>query len=360
MTGNCKCYFPGGNTPEGFVSYYGDILSQEFAERIFCIKGGPGTGKSTLMKKIGDHYLNKGSSIECLKCSSDPYSLDGVVIKERNIAILDGTAPHITDPVNPGAIDEIVDLGKHFNDDKLIKNRRAISQLSNEISETFKHAYIYLKCAQIYGQGSAQLLSKYIVDDEVVEFQYDMEPPKKPFNKGRRRRCFGSAVSSAGIVNELSGLADGIEKVYLLDVPAEYDTSRVIKALSQKLIYYGYDVQEMYCPMSPATAPEHLLSYDAGCAVFTCNEYHGKELLDRNGSKEIIKVEHKSINDSEGEVLEDLRKAYGTGLQKAVSLLKKAKTLHDELENHYIEAMDFTVMDDVEKEIINKIEELTG
>ena len=46
-------YFPGNNTPEGFFSYYGYILGQREAEKIICIKGGPGTGKSTFLTKVG-------------------------------------------------------------------------------------------------------------------------------------------------------------------------------------------------------------------------------------------------------------------------------------------------------------------
>ena len=81
MAGKYRYYFPGGNTPEGFVSYYRDIMPQSEAARIFCIKGGPGTGKSTLMKQIGEHYIDEGMDVDLLKCSSDPASLDGIVIK---------------------------------------------------------------------------------------------------------------------------------------------------------------------------------------------------------------------------------------------------------------------------------------
>ncbi|WP_206459271.1 hypothetical protein [Anaerovorax sp. IOR16] len=50
MAGKQRHMFPGNNTPEGFFSYYQYILSQKEADKIFCIKGGPGVGKSTFMK----------------------------------------------------------------------------------------------------------------------------------------------------------------------------------------------------------------------------------------------------------------------------------------------------------------------
>lgn len=92
--GKIRHLFPGGNTSLGFYSFYDNILFQEEATRIICIKGGPGVGKSTFMRKIGYTMLEKGYDIEFMHCSSDNNSLDGVVIPAIGVALLDGTAPH--------------------------------------------------------------------------------------------------------------------------------------------------------------------------------------------------------------------------------------------------------------------------
>ncbi len=92
--GKIRHMFPGGNTSQGFFSYYDYILRQEEATRIICIKGGPGVGKSTFMKKIGEEMQDRGYEVEYMHCSSDNYSLDGVVIPTIKVALLDGTAPH--------------------------------------------------------------------------------------------------------------------------------------------------------------------------------------------------------------------------------------------------------------------------
>ena len=79
-------YFPGNNTPEGFFSYYRYILTQREANKIICIKGGPGTGKSTFMKAVGSRLEKKGLNIDYLHCSADAESLDGIVLKDEKIA----------------------------------------------------------------------------------------------------------------------------------------------------------------------------------------------------------------------------------------------------------------------------------
>ncbi|MCT4605324.1 MAG: ATPase [Marinisporobacter sp.] len=87
-----KKIFPGGNTAKGFYSYYDYIIGND-AKRLFVIKGGPGVGKSSFMKKIGYEMVDKGYDVEFHQCSSDNDSLDGIVIPDLKIAMLDGTAP---------------------------------------------------------------------------------------------------------------------------------------------------------------------------------------------------------------------------------------------------------------------------
>jgi len=91
--GNVKEVFPGGNTYKGFYSFYDYIIQNDEANRIFCIKGGPGVGKSSFMKAIAREFVELGYDVELHHCSSDNDSLDGVVIKQARVALLDGTAP---------------------------------------------------------------------------------------------------------------------------------------------------------------------------------------------------------------------------------------------------------------------------
>lgn len=96
-------YFPGGNTAEGFCSHFGDILPAPMRRRMFYLKGGPGVGKSTLMRRVGEAAEKAGLEVEYFHCSSDPDSLDAVCLPQKGAALMDGTAPHVYDPVAPGA-----------------------------------------------------------------------------------------------------------------------------------------------------------------------------------------------------------------------------------------------------------------
>lgn len=88
-------FYMSANSPYGFFSYCDDIINMKTRNRMYILKGGPGTGKSSLMKKIAASLAEEGHSIELIYCSSDPNSLDGVIINDLNTIIIDGTAPHV-------------------------------------------------------------------------------------------------------------------------------------------------------------------------------------------------------------------------------------------------------------------------
>lgn len=87
-------YFLGANSGGGFHSLYEGWMGECAAGACYILKGGPGCGKSTLMKEIGETLEAAGWAAEYIWCSGDPDSLDGVRFPEKNVAIADGTAPH--------------------------------------------------------------------------------------------------------------------------------------------------------------------------------------------------------------------------------------------------------------------------
>ena len=82
-------------------------ITQSLARRIF-IKGRPGTGKSTFLKKIRAAANEAGWDTEEYRCAFDPNSADMVVIRGLGLCLFDSTAPHEHFPERPG--DEILDL----------------------------------------------------------------------------------------------------------------------------------------------------------------------------------------------------------------------------------------------------------
>ena len=102
------------------------------------------------MKKVAITAERKGLNAVRYHCSSDPKSLDGVFVKEKGLAIIDGTAPHLFDPVYPGARDIIINLGEAWDLKKLEKNISEIKELSAKKSACYKTAYRLLGAAKSF------------------------------------------------------------------------------------------------------------------------------------------------------------------------------------------------------------------
>ena len=151
-------FFAAANSYSGFKSYFDKIFSSEEYDRIFLLKGGPGTGKSSFMKSISKAFCQDKYEKELIYCSSDPRSLDGVIISAngKKIAVIDSTSPHERDAKIPGAVDEIINLGEHLDIGWLTANRETIISKSKSKANAYKNAYSYLKIA-----GSANEFIKY-------------------------------------------------------------------------------------------------------------------------------------------------------------------------------------------------------
>ena len=132
-------YFASANSKDGFVSFFDDVFGG--CTYKYILKGGPGTGKSSLMKKLGAAAQEAGHSIEYIMCSSDPDSADGVIITDLGVCMIDGTAPHLCDVGLPGIDSEIVNLGIYWNKQKLAPFAQEIETLCAEKTKLYAKAY---------------------------------------------------------------------------------------------------------------------------------------------------------------------------------------------------------------------------
>lgn len=136
-------FFAGTNTDKGFCGYLEHYF--EDAERLFIIKGTPGSGKSTLMKRLARDCEEKGFTVWRILCSSDPESLDGIYLPLLKRGVADGTSPHVLEPKHPLAKEILFDTGRFIDAKKL--DKEGIISLSCHKAECYKKGYGYIKAA---------------------------------------------------------------------------------------------------------------------------------------------------------------------------------------------------------------------
>ena len=132
-----QTYFLGANCGKGFVSLCAGFPPEEDAF-LHILKGGPGTGKSGFMRRIGEAAEERGLDVHYVLCSGDPDSLDGVYIPALHQAWVDGTAPHVAEPRHFGADSDYVNLGDFVRLPMAEKDREEVRRLTAVYAEAYE------------------------------------------------------------------------------------------------------------------------------------------------------------------------------------------------------------------------------
>lgn len=349
--------FPGNNTSIGFYSYYHQIMPQQEANHIFCLKGGPGVGKSTFMKKIASKVSDAGLDIDYLHCSSDPDSLDGIVVPNLRIAVIDGTAPHVIDPVNPGAVDEIINLGEYWDAPLIRNNKREIMQCSSNIARLFRRAYKYLAAAknimddltEIYDNASNSA-GAYLEAQSIIDTYFKNKPSGK---LGKTRKLFATGFTPFGIISFAYTLIDSSYQVYTVNHGFGNIASQMLERISNEACIRGLDAEIYYSPIAPDTRIEHVIIPKLKLAIMSNSKIFNIE--NKGKAIDFDKYENAALVDEQEEAIDFDVQNFKALLDAAVSSLKNAKKLHDVLEGYYVPHMHFDKADKKAKEILNII-----
>lgn len=341
--GKVKNMFPGGNTSKGFFSYYQYIINEEDAKRVFILKGGPGVGKSSFMKKVSDVMEQRGYDVEHMHCSSDNGSLDGVVIPGIGVALIDGTAPHVVDPKSPGVIDEIINLGDFWDEAAMSRNREKVVRIKNEISGYFARAYRYLAAASCIYEDSAALYGPAVDEAKRSILAHELisellEDIPLSAETGRERRMFASAITPDGLVNYLDDLMIA-DNIYKLEGFPGAGTEKLLEMVKSAALERGLHTEAFYCAFDPLKL-EHLIIPGLNTAFTTVNSYHTTDVCPLRKMNFLEHSDDRLAATSRSELAYN-QAQFDVHLNKAVELIHTAKGLHDELETCYIPAMDF-------------------
>lgn len=339
--GKIRRMFLGSNSSVGFYSLFPQIQSMDL-KQFFIIKGGPGTGKSVFIKKIGKHVENMGYDLEYYHCSSDCNSLDGIFVPELKIALVDGTAPHIVDPKYPGIIDEILDFARFLDKNKLLPYKKNIIQASEETSLYFKIAYLHLKQASILLEQHRLIYERKTDNRKVImeiegeifrNIQIDKKTPTL-------RKFFASGITPQGICSYYKTLVTKDMNIYCLNEYMWLNTQKILSKIANTAYELGLDTEVYHCPLMPDTIDMVIIPQLNTAIINTSYPYHSNN-IEKNiyqNIKDIDIYPHNSQIKTEH---------FNSFIDMAIENIKKAKAAHDILEDIYVEAMDFEEIDNL-------------
>ena len=333
MTQAIRC-FAGANTPDGFFSCFSSIFTRR--ARVFYLKGGPGMGKSSLMKRIAERQRALGHEVSLFYCSSDPDSLDGVADETARCAVLDATAPHVCDPLLPGARDTLISLGDCLNEPALRRENAAIERLQAEIADEFRAACHYLAAAARVRDALLIRPNPVRAHDAANELAKRLSAASGNSSFGAEKRFFLSAHTLKGEVRFFSQFSPEI--TVRIQTPFGGNADDVLKPLERRAREIGASVLAFCDPLAPARAA-HLYFPELPLFV-TADDTPARETV--------------SSLFPEGRSPDPL---YAEALAQAYRRLSRAKELHDRLETIYTPQMDFSRLAQAEARIVSGFDE---
>lgn len=345
-----NCYFLGGVTSEGFKTDFDETIYSE-NKFTYILKGGPGTGKSTIMKKIAEIFSDV-DNIDLYYCSSDENSLDAVVLNQKGVVIVDGTSPHVFDPLYPGIKQTIIHLGDFWNADTLKKSEEDIIVATKENSEWHKRCRRYITAlssinSDIYSIGLSSL-NKNKLSGFIERFVKKNIPDKKS-DAGKVSFKKYSVMTQNGYISQEISYKN---KFFLCDdlfAGSDFMLRKLEKCITDR----GYNIIVSKCELCNNVLYEHIAIPELDMALISSTPLNKTE---PNATK--INFSRFYFHNKVSEKKERLafsKKALSNMADEAAKCMKKAKEIHDELENFYVSAIDFEKINKLTDKLIKEI-----
>lgn len=349
-------YYLWANSPSGFYSLYDHLLPPEQARAIYILKGGPGCGKSTLMRKVAAQAECAGQRTEYILCSGDPESLDALILPDLNAAIVDGTAPHVIEPKYPGAVERYVNMGSCYDTRALWDIRQTIMDHMAGYKACYVRAYRCLGAAsEIFEDIRAVLLTDALSQKLAKRAQGILarEFPKRAApGSGQVKQRFLGAVTHKGAVTLFDTALTQCGRIYELSDSCGLAHELLVHLLSGAAAR-GYDVVACPDPMAPDRLA-HLLVPQLSLAFLTSTKEqpfpakpYRRVRLDTAADREILRHSRPRLRFA--------KKVSAALIEEGVASLSQAKAMHDDLEALYNPHVDFSRVDQMAQQIWGEI-----
>lgn len=336
-------YFLGSNSPGGFHSLYETLLTPE--RQVIILKGGPGCGKSTLMRLVAKAAEEKCQPVEYIYCSGDPDSLDAILLPAQNAAIVDGTAPHVIEPTLPGAAHRYLDLGECYDREGLQPVKSELRQLFSQYKACYPRAYHCLSAADEIAFDCRSLLLTSSLSEKLDRRARGIAARhfrRESGGSGQVSQRFLTAATCQGLVARWETVSALCGQVYELEDSYGLG-SALLSSLLTAATAAGHDGVACMDPMAPDKIA-HLLLPGLGLGFVTSapelpypGKVHRRIRVDAAVDQELLRRVRPRLRFA--------RKVASALTQEAIASLAQAKALHDELEALYNPHVDFALVE---------------
>lgn len=255
-------YFIEAFTPYGYISLLSGVLRDN--KHTYLLTGGPGTGKSTMIKLIGIQLIDRGYDVDYIRSAREPDSVAGIFLPKHKICLLD-KREFLTQKTDfEDKYLREIDFNNFLRKSKLEQYKTIITELENDLRELESKLINQLACEYEVGaniDGKTDYPNYQRID---ILFKHEFAVPRK------EELSFQVEEISEALVKIKESLLSfyflhGLQTDNWLNLAPRYlkdfdricldagDSAPILKDILQEVICLGQVIEIIVHPLKPYT-----------------------------------------------------------------------------------------------------------
>ncbi|WP_026908896.1 hypothetical protein [Paucisalibacillus globulus] len=341
-------YYVSGNTAEGFVNFLSTNTSN--LHHHIILKHPSNKIKTTVINEIINKY-KANHDIEILYSSIGKEYLEGIVIRDKKVAIIDERIA-TENLVGSFEIDLSLFSVQNISNTDFSEDLNKINQLTQKAYDNFETGLkvhddletVYIKemnfdVANTIAEEFIEALFKYV--------------PKQNKESTVVHRLFGTNTRD-GVVNVVPEILSQLSKKYYIKGRAGTGKSTFMKKVMTSAQDHGFDIELYHCSFDPNSV-DMVLIRDLEFCIFDSTDPH--EFFPKGLGEEEIDMYEKTVTPGTDEKykkeITEINSRYKSYMKKGIIELKAAGDIINKMEQKF--AMEPQEIDKITSFIIGKI-----
>ncbi|MFF2889272.1 PRK06851 family protein [Paenibacillus sp. NPDC057967] len=356
-------YFAQGNTARGAHFLYTSAFNG--LNQIFVLTGPQGTGKSTVIQSLADNLLDKDLHVQCFHSPIRPDELDGIVVTELKVGIVDG---RVCKGISESGAGEIVSVQfEEAVNNSIIspEHNITIEALRVKLERAYSEAYeTFAAALRIHDEWETFYIDNMDfskadqIAQNLTQQLYDGHESDTPTAS---RHLFFGAATPRGAFDFIQSLTAGLERRIFIKGRAGSGKSTLLKKLASAAETKGIEVQVFHCGFDPNSL-DMLIFPQLGTAIFDSTAPH-EYFPDRDGD-EILDMYTLAIapgtDEAHAAAIADIKARYSAKMKEATSYLAEAEALDSQIKAYYVAATDFSIVEKLHLQLQSELNERIG
>ncbi len=350
-----KHYFLDGNTSKGYVTLVDQVVSA--IDHIYVIKGKLGAEKTEIFQSIGKAYEQQGLAVHFLHNPSNEEFLDGVIIPENRLAVLDGSGRTGIEAKYSQFVERVFDLDEALDKVKLVINKNTIITMNTEIEQLHEKAYakfakgkeIHEKKEELYIAAMDFEKANKVIAQLAATLFHAVTVPKTSLLVNH---LFFGAATPNGAINYIDNITSDIDKRYIIKGRSGSGKSTLMRKIGAYAENVGLSVQYFPCGLDPNSLD---MIYIPALSVAILDGTAPHVIEPTRATDEVIDMFElcmdQSVDSKYQEEFDQLHSAYKQEMKEGTAFLKKAKNIKVELDQFYREAVNQEKLDTIVHDI---------